>query len=199
MANVSVAWMMPIFCTAGIGGKNTYFSNMRVPIDNESLMFYRLRWSYDAIPQPEMDEYKHGEYFYPALIPALEDQGTTSQRLQHRPRNSEELHLHRHPHVPAAGHRDDGEPVGPDRGPTQEHLTSSDYQIIHIRRRLLKAAEAAGGRARACRALAPGGLPLPPHNGRRGYRAGSAAPGARKGLLNPTRTRAAEGGYQGLT
>ena len=31
---------------------------------------------------------------------------------------------------------------GPIADRTQEHLTSSDYQIIHIRRRLLKAAEA---------------------------------------------------------
>ena len=30
-------------------------SNMRVPIDNESLMFFRLRWSYDPIPQEDLD------------------------------------------------------------------------------------------------------------------------------------------------
>ena len=53
----------------GIGGKDTYFSNMRVPIDNESLMFYRLRWKYSPIPQADLDEYKHGEYYYPALVP----------------------------------------------------------------------------------------------------------------------------------
>ena len=36
--------MMPIFCTAGItAGSGTYSSNMRIPIDNKSLMFYRLR------------------------------------------------------------------------------------------------------------------------------------------------------------
>ena len=46
--------MLPIFCTAGIGGPNTYSSNMRVPIDNESLMFFRLRWSYDPIPEDDL-------------------------------------------------------------------------------------------------------------------------------------------------
>ena len=30
---------------------------MRVPIDNESLMFFRLRWSFDPIPQKDIDEY----------------------------------------------------------------------------------------------------------------------------------------------
>ena len=34
--------MMPIFCTAGIAGPGIYSSNMRIPIDDESLMFYRL-------------------------------------------------------------------------------------------------------------------------------------------------------------
>ena len=39
------------------------------------------------------------------------------QRLQHRPREAAQLHLHGHPDVPAAGHRHDGEPVGPHRRP----------------------------------------------------------------------------------
>ena len=70
---------------------------------------------------------------------------------------------------------------GPIADRTQEHLTSSDYQIIHIRRRLLKAAEAAGGRAGAHRALAPGGLPLPPHgrNRRNGARGAGEGEGDR--------------------
>ena len=57
------AWMMPIYCTAGIAGPDTYSSNMRIPIDNESLMFYRLRWGYAPIPQEHIDEYAHGEFF----------------------------------------------------------------------------------------------------------------------------------------
>ena len=42
---------------------------MRIPIDDESLMFYRLRWSYDPIPDKELFSYKHGEYVYPKLLP----------------------------------------------------------------------------------------------------------------------------------
>jgi nitrite reductase/ring-hydroxylating ferredoxin subunit len=68
LANLQVTLMLPIFCTAGIGGPNTYFSNMRVPIDNESLMFYRLRWSFDPIPESELNEYKTGGYYYPELV-----------------------------------------------------------------------------------------------------------------------------------
>jgi hypothetical protein len=68
-ANLQVSLMMPIFCTAGIGGPNTHYSNIRVPIDNESLMFYRLRWSFDPIPQEELNEYMRGGYYYPELVP----------------------------------------------------------------------------------------------------------------------------------
>jgi len=48
-------WMMPIYCTAGTtGGAGTYSSNMRIPIDNERIYFYRLRWNYNAIPEDEL-------------------------------------------------------------------------------------------------------------------------------------------------
>jgi hypothetical protein len=40
-----------------------------VPIDNYHMMFFRLRWSYDPIPQEELNEYKMGDYYYPRLIP----------------------------------------------------------------------------------------------------------------------------------
>jgi len=49
-------WMMPIFPVAGTtAGPNTYSTNIRVPIDNHRLMFYRMRWSYEPIPKSEID------------------------------------------------------------------------------------------------------------------------------------------------
>jgi len=44
-------WMMPIFCTAGVASPGIYSSNLCIPIDDENLMFYRLRWSYDSLPE----------------------------------------------------------------------------------------------------------------------------------------------------
>jgi phenylpropionate dioxygenase-like ring-hydroxylating dioxygenase large terminal subunit len=141
-ANVQVTLMMPIFCTAGIGGPNTYYSNMRIPIDNESLMFFRLRWSYSPIPQEEMDEYKHGGYYYPEVIPGtwvpkdnVHNDYNIDRVVQ---KNFTYTGIRTFPLQDIAMMENQWGPIA-DR--TQEHLTSSDYQIIHIRRRLIKAAE----------------------------------------------------------
>ena len=58
-----------IFCTAGISAPGHFASNMRIPLDNESLMFYRLRWSWEPITQEQLHEYKHGGYTHPELTP----------------------------------------------------------------------------------------------------------------------------------
>jgi len=142
MANMQVTLMLPIFCTAGIGGPNTFFSNMRVPIDNESLMFFRLRWSYEPIPQQELDEYKHGEYYYPPVIPGTwqtKDNVTNDYNIDRVVQKAYTYTgIRTFPLQDIAMMENQWGPIA-DR--TQEHLTSSDYQIIHIRRRLLKAAE----------------------------------------------------------
>jgi len=115
---------------------------MRVPIDNESLMFFRLRWSYDAIPQEELDEYKHGGYYYPEVIP-----GTwTPKDNVHNDYNIDRVVQKNFTYTgirtfPLQDIAMMEHQWGPIADRTQEHLTSSDYQIIHVRRRLLKAAE----------------------------------------------------------
>jgi phthalate 4,5-dioxygenase oxygenase subunit len=143
LASLNVVVMLPIFCTAGIGGKDTYFSNMRVPIDNESLMFYRLRWKYTPIPQADLEEYKYGEYYYPALVPGTwqtKDNVTNDYNVDRViQKNYTYTGIRTFPLQDIAMMENQWGPIA-DR--TQEHLTSSDYQIIHIRRRLLKAAEA---------------------------------------------------------
>ena len=77
-ASAGASWMMPIYCTAGTAGPDTYSSNMRIPIDNESLMFYRLRWRYTPIPTDHIAEYEHGEWFYPRSFRAPGRPATTS-------------------------------------------------------------------------------------------------------------------------
>jgi hypothetical protein len=136
-------WMMPIFCTAGIAGPGIYSSNMRIPIDDESLMFYRLRWSYDPISEKELFSYKHGEYVYPKLIPG------TSTPVDNK---SNDYHIDR---VAQRSFSYTGIKTFPlqdiammedQRGPlmdrTKEHLASSDAAIIQVRRRLIGAARA---------------------------------------------------------
>jgi phthalate 4,5-dioxygenase oxygenase subunit len=142
-ANAGAAWMMPIFCTAGIAGRDTYSSNMRIPIDNKSLMFYRLRWRYEPLSQREIDEYKHGEYFYPAVIPGTwipRDNVHNDYNVDRvAQKNFSYTGIKTFPLQDIAMMENQWGPIA-DR--PQEHLTSMDYMIIKVRRRLLAAAKA---------------------------------------------------------
>jgi hypothetical protein len=134
--------MMPIFCTAGIGGPNTYNSNMRIPIDNESLMFYRLRWSPQPLPADHVEAYKHSEYFYPKVIPGTwqtVDNMTNDYNIDRvAQKNYSYSGIKTFPLQDIAMMEHQWGPIA-DR--TQEHLTSMDHMIIYVRRRLLKAAK----------------------------------------------------------
>jgi hypothetical protein len=142
-ANLAVTLMLPIFCTAGIAGPNTYSSNMRIPIDNESLMFFRLRWSYDPIPQTDIDEYRTKDWYYPQLIPGTvipQDNVHNNYNIDREKQRSETYTgIRTFPLQDIAMMENQWGPIA-DR--TREHLTSYDYMIIHVRQRLLKAARA---------------------------------------------------------
>jgi hypothetical protein len=106
-------------------------------------MFYRLRWKYEPLPQREIDEYKHGEYFYPAVIP-----GTwTTQDNVHNDYNVNRVAQKNFSYTgiktfPLQDIAMMENQWGPIAERTQEHLTSMDYMIIKVRRRLLSAARA---------------------------------------------------------
>lgn len=143
LANLQVTLMMPIFCTAGIGGPNTYYSNMRVPIDNESLMFFRLRWSYDPMPEEELAEYRDGDWYFPRLVPGTfitEDNVRNDYNIdREKQRRENYTGIRTFPLQDIAMMENQWGPVA---HRWKEHLTSYDYQIIHVRQRLLKMAKA---------------------------------------------------------
>ncbi|HWC28800.1 MAG TPA: Rieske 2Fe-2S domain-containing protein [Dehalococcoidia bacterium] len=142
-ADLQVSLMLPIFCTAGIGGPNTHYSNIRVPIDNKSLMFYRLRWSFDPIPDAELQEYMRGGYYYPELVPGTwqTEANVTNDYLidREKQRDYNYTGIKTFPLQDIAMMENQWGPIADRR---KEHLTSLDYQIIHVRQRLLKAAKA---------------------------------------------------------
>ena len=134
-------WMMPIFCTAGIAGPGIFSSNMRVPIDDESCMFYRLRWSYDPIPDYELAEYKYGQFTHPELIP-----GTfyTKANMQNdymvdriAQKNYSYTGIKNFPLQDIALIEDQWGPIAERE---KEHLVRSDEGIIRVRQRLIRAA-----------------------------------------------------------
>jgi phthalate 4,5-dioxygenase oxygenase subunit len=141
-ANVGVSWWMPIFCTAGIARPNHFSSNMRIPIDNESLMFYRLRWSWEPISDEDLAEYKYGGYTHPELTPGswmpkanLQNDYLIDRVAQ---KNLTYSGIKTFPLQDIAlieAH------WGPIAKRQYEHLVKSDFMIIHVRRRLLAAAK----------------------------------------------------------
>ena len=135
-------WWMPIFCPPGLVAPGHFSGNFRVPIDNTHLTFFRLRWSLDPISADDMEEYRHGGYTHPELIP-----GTWKTKANvHNDYELDRLAqrwfsytgIKTFPLQDIAMMENQWGPLA-DR--TQEHLTSMDHYIVHLRRRLLTAAK----------------------------------------------------------
>jgi nitrite reductase/ring-hydroxylating ferredoxin subunit len=143
IAAIGYMLMLPVFCTVGLAGPNTASSNIRIPIDNETIMFFRLRWSYDPFAENMVHEYRDGENYNPRLIP-----GTITPELN----KENEYGLDREAQRERSYTGIRSFPIqdiamvenqwGRIADRSQEHLMSMDYQIIHNRERLLKAAKA---------------------------------------------------------
>ena len=134
-------WMMPIFCTAGIAGPGIYSSNMRIPINDDALMFYRFRWSYEPLPAKEIYSYEAGEYIYPKLIPGTfipTDNKSNDYNVDRvAQRNYSYSGIKTFPLQDIAMMEDQRGALMDRR---REHLASSDEAIIRVRRRLIRAA-----------------------------------------------------------
>ena len=113
------AWMMPIFCTAGIARPNTSPATCacRSTTRASDVLPPALELRRPS-PQDDLVDYKHGGYAYPEMIPGTWQTKANVHNDYDVDRVAQKnFTLHRHQDLPAAGHRDDGEPVGPDRRP----------------------------------------------------------------------------------
>jgi hypothetical protein len=133
---------MPIFCTAGIAFPGHFSSNMRIPLDNESLMFYRLRWSFEPISQEHLAEYKNGGFSHPELVPGTWMPKANLQNDYMIDRVAQKTFSYTGIKTfPLQDIALIEAQWGPIAERQYEHLVSSDYMIIHVRQRLLKAAK----------------------------------------------------------
>jgi phenylpropionate dioxygenase-like ring-hydroxylating dioxygenase large terminal subunit len=137
------AWMMPIFSQIGLAGPNTNGINMRTPIDNGAIYIYRLRWSYNPIPETEIHDYKYSNYSYPEMIPGTytpKDNLSNDYNIDRvTQRNFSYTGIRAFPTQDTALIENQWGPIA---NRSLEHLGSSDQQIIHIRRRLIATARA---------------------------------------------------------
>jgi phenylpropionate dioxygenase-like ring-hydroxylating dioxygenase large terminal subunit len=142
-AVAGLRWHMPMFCPPGVARPGHYSANMRVPVDNTSLMFFRLRWSLTPMTDEDLQEYKRGGYTHPEMVP-----GTWQTKANVH--NDYEIDRLAQKHFSYSGIKtfplqdiammeDQWGPLADRR---REHLTSMDYQIIYLRRRLLRTAKA---------------------------------------------------------
>jgi len=134
-------WMMPIFCTPGSPAPHL-LQHMRIPIDDESLMFYRCAGAMSQFPRRNfllqarrvcLSQAGSGT-FTPA------DNKSTITISTGSSSGAFPIPASRPSHCRIIAMMEDQR--GPLMDRTREHLASSDAAIIQVRRRLLGAARA---------------------------------------------------------
>jgi hypothetical protein len=141
-ARLGAELWLPIFCEIGVAQPGHIALNMRVPIDNRNIMFYRPRWSWQPMTDLDLQEYKHGGYTHPELRPG-------TWRPEANVHNDYKIDRVAQKYFTYTGIKtfplQDISMMENQWGPladrTREHLTSSDFILIHIRRRLLRMAK----------------------------------------------------------
>ncbi len=82
VASLTLRHIMPIYCPPGVSRPGHFSNNMRVPIDNYHMMFFRLRWALDADDERGPGRIQAGRLCLPGDGPRhLEDQGQRLERL----------------------------------------------------------------------------------------------------------------------
>ncbi|MFN0072263.1 MAG: Rieske 2Fe-2S domain-containing protein [Chloroflexota bacterium] len=136
-------FIMPTYSTAGIATPGVLSSNMRIPIDDENEVHFRLRWSDSPLPASEINEIKYGGYTFPELVPgtwtpkANKSNDYLVDRISQK--NISYTGIGPFPIQDLAMVEDQR---GPLMNRSMEKLVSSDEGIIRVRRRLIDAAKA---------------------------------------------------------
>ena len=132
---------MPNASAAGIAGFGVYSSNIYVPIDDENLYQYRIRWSYEPFTDQQIYEDKYGGH-------TMADQIEGSFLSVQNKSNDYQIDRLEQKNYSFTGIRStpiqDQAVIENQRGPvmdrTQEHLTRADEPVIRTRQVLINAA-----------------------------------------------------------
>jgi phthalate 4,5-dioxygenase len=120
-----------------------FSNNMRVPIDNTHMMFFRLRWSLNPITPQDVVEYKQGGYAYPEMIPGTWKTKANVWNDYEVDRLGQKTFLYSGIKTfPLQDISMMENQWGPLAKREREHLVAMDYHMIYLRRKLLKAAKA---------------------------------------------------------
>jgi phenylpropionate dioxygenase-like ring-hydroxylating dioxygenase large terminal subunit len=131
-------FILPSFTTAGIQGIGINANNIRVPKDDTHTSWFRLRWSFDPLPEAELNEYRYGGFIYPELVPGqpipVENKSNNYLINRHLQKTYSYTGIKSFTIQDLAVQEDQWGPLA-DR--SREHLVKSDEMIIRYRRFLL--------------------------------------------------------------
>jgi hypothetical protein len=116
---------------------------MRVPIDNESMMFFRLRWAQTPMTSEDLVYYKQGGYAYPEMIPGTFKTRANVFNDYEVDRLGQKGYLYSGIKTfPLQDIAMMENQWGPLAKREKEHLVAMDYHMIYLRRKLIAAARA---------------------------------------------------------
>jgi phthalate 4,5-dioxygenase oxygenase subunit len=141
-ANVQLRFLMPAYCPPGTSRPNHFSNNIRVPIDNTHMMFFRLRWALTPMTHEDLVYYKQGGYAYPEMIPGTWKTKANVWNDYEVDRLGQKTFLYSGIKTfPLQDISMMENQWGPLAKRELEHLTAMDYHMIYLRRKLLKAAK----------------------------------------------------------
>jgi len=141
-AQVQLRFLMPAYCPPGTSRPNHFSNNIRVPVDNTHMMFFRLRWALNPLTQEDLVYYKQGGYAYPEMIPGTFKTKANVWNDYDVDRLGQKTFLYSGIKTfPLQDIAMMENQWGPLAKRELEHLTAMDYHMIYLRRKLLKAAK----------------------------------------------------------
>ena len=196
--SLQLRFIMPTYCPPGVARPGHFSANIRVPIDNTSMMFFRLRWGLTPMTHEDMVEYKQGGYAYPEMIPGTWKTKANVFNDYEVDRLGQKTFLYSGIKTfPLQDIAMMENQWGPLAKRELEHLCAMDYHMIYLRRKLLKAAKAMRDGIETDRALRAADLALPQRQrhgeGRRCRRRNRRGEGACQDHRHPGQLRQGRG------
>jgi phthalate 4,5-dioxygenase len=139
---LGVPYWMPSFSAAGaLSAPGVFPLNLKVPADDTHTVFFRFKWSKQPLSDKVLHEMKHGNYEFPKVIPGTyTPQANKSNDYQIDRVRQRFFNYTGIVNTPVQDFAMVENQRGPVTDRTRETLVSSDKYLIHIRRRLLEAA-----------------------------------------------------------
>jgi phthalate 4,5-dioxygenase len=140
--SVQLRFNMPSYCPPGIARPGHFTNNIRIPVDNYHMMFFRLRWAMQPMTGDDIAYYKQGGYAYPEMIPGTWKTKANVWNDYEVDRLGQKTYLYSGIKTfPLQDISMMENQWGPLAKRELEHLVSMDYHMIYLRQKLLRAAK----------------------------------------------------------